>query len=146
MGISKTYHIEEKERKESEWRQMFTDGAEIEIGKEYAGIRQRSGVINGPFTALAYENGILLVGDPERNRYAVIHGDVAEYGGQIITEAVRGGVFKINADLAELPDGEEGVQLLQRASQVKFFFALTEDEARLFLKWNREEEFEGYYM
>ena len=68
----------------------------------------------------------------------MIHTDVAGINGELVTDRVRGGVFSIKKDLAELPAFEEDAVLwIQNASRVKWFFALTESEARLFLKWFR---------
>ena len=139
MGISKFYHLTMKEMEDAEWQRLFEDGAEIELGRTYSAVRHRTGVIKGPFAALAYEAGVLLIGNPEINRYCVIHTDVAGINGELVTDRVRGGVFSIKKDLAELPAFEEDAVLwIQNASRVKWFFALTEPEARLFLKWLRK--------
>ena len=138
MGISKYYHLTKKAMEDAEWKRLFEDGAEIELGRTYSAVRHRTGVIKGPFTALEYEAGVLLIGNPEINRYCVIHTDVAGINGELVTDRVRGGVFSIKKDLAELPAFEEDAVLwIQNASRVKWFFALTESEARLFLKWFR---------
>ena len=138
MGISKFYHLTMKAMEDAEWQRLFEDGAEIELGRTYSAVRHRTGVIKGPFAALAYEAGVLLIGNPEINRYCVIHTDVAGINGELVTDRVRGGVFSIKKDLAELPAFEEDAVLwIQNASRVKWFFALTESEARLFLKWFR---------
>ena len=138
MGISKFYHLTMKEMEDAEWQRLFEDGAEVELGRTYSAVRHRTGVIKGPFAALAYEAGVLLIGNPEINRYCVIHTDVAGINGELVTDRVRGGVFSIKKDLAELPAFEEDAVLwIQNASRVKWFFALTESEARLFLKWFR---------
>ncbi len=138
MGISKYYHLTMKAMEDAEWKRLFEDGAEIELGRTYSVIRHRTGVIKGPFTALGYQDGVLLIGNPENNRYCVIHTDVAGINGELVTDRVRGGVFSIKKDLAELPAFEEDAVLwIQNASRVKWFFALTESEARLFLKWFR---------
>ena len=139
MGISKFYHLTMKAMEDAEWQRLFEDGAEIELGRTYSAVRHRTGVIKGPFAALAYEAGVLLIGNPEINRYCVIHTDVAGINGELVTDRVRGGVFSIKKDLAELPAFEEDAVLwIQNASRVKWFFALTEPEARLFLKWLRK--------
>ena len=139
MGISKFYHLTMKEMEDAEWQRLFEDGAEVELGRTYSAVRHRTGVIKGPFAALAYEAGVLLIGNPEINRYCVIHTDVAGINGELVTDRVRGGVFSIKKDLAELPAFEEDAVLwIQNASRVKWFFALTEPEARLFLKWLRK--------
>ena len=138
MGISNYYHLTKKAMEDAEWKRLFEDGAEIELGRTYSAVRHRTGVIKGPFTALGYEAGVLLIGNPEDNRYCVIHTDVADINGELVTDRVRGGVFSIKKDLAELPAFEEDAVLwIQNASRVKWFFALTESEARLFLKWFR---------
>ena len=139
MGISKFYHLTMKEMEDAEWKRLFEDGAEIELGRTYSAIRHRTGVIKGPFTALGYQDGVLLIGNPEINRYCVIHTDVADIKGELVTDKVRGGVFSLKKDLAEIPAIEEDAVLwIQNASRVKWFFALTEPEARLFLKWLRK--------
>ena len=139
MGISKFYHLTMKEMEDAEWQRLFEDGAEIELGRTYSAIRHRTGVIKGPFTALGYQDGVLLIGNPENNRYCVIHTDVADIKGELVTDKVRGGVFSLKKDLAEIPAIEEDAVLwIQNASRVKWFFALTEPEARLFLKWLRK--------
>ena len=139
MGISKYYHLTKKAMEDAEWKRLFEDGAEVELGRTYSAVRHRTGVIKGPFAALAYEAGVLLIGNPEINRYCVIHTDVAGINGELVTDRVRGGVFSIKKDLAELPAFEEDAVLwIQNASRVKWFFALTEPEARLFLKWLRK--------
>ncbi len=139
MGISKFYHLTMKAMEDAEWQRLFEDGAEIELGRTYSAVRHRSGVIKGPFAALAYEAGVLLIGNPEINRYCVIHTDVVDINGELVTDKVRGGVFSIKKDLAEMPAFEEDAVLwIQNASRVKWFFALTEPEARLFLKWLRK--------
>lgn len=138
MGISKFYHVTMKAMEDAEWQRLFEDGAEIELGRTYSAVRHRTGVIKGPFTALGYEAGVLLIGNPERNQYCVIHTDVADINGELITDKVRGGLFSIKKDLSEMPAIEEDAVLwIQNASRVKWFFALTEPEARLFLKWFR---------
>jgi hypothetical protein len=56
----------------------------------------------------------------------------------LVTDRVRGGVFSIKKDLAEMPENEEDAVIwLQNASRVKWFFALTAPEAMLFLRWFR---------
>ena len=138
MGISKFYHLTMKAMEDAEWQRLFEDGAEIELGRTYSAVRHRTGVIKGPFTALGYEAGVLLIGDSENNRYCVIHTDVADINGELVTDRVRGGVFSMNKDLADMPTiTEDAVLWIQNASRVKWFFALTESEARLFLKWFR---------
>ena len=139
MGISKFYHLTMKEMEDAEWQRLFEDGAEVELGRTYSAVRHRTGVIKGPFTALGYEAGVLLIGNPEINRYCVIHTDVADIKGELVTDNVRGGVFSLKKDLAEMPFiEEEAVLWVQNASRVKWFFSLTEPEARLFLKWLRK--------
>ena len=139
MGISKFYHLTMKAMEDAKWQRLFEDGAEVELGRTYSAVRHRTGVIKGPFAALAYEAGVLLIGNPEINRYCVIHTDVADIKGELVTDKVRGGVFSIKKDLAEMPAFEEDAVLwIQNASRVKWFFALTEPEARLFLKWLRK--------
>ena len=141
MGINKFYHLEMKTAENSEWQRLFQEGSEVELGKTYSAVRHRTGAIKGPFTALEYESGVLLIGNPEKNQYCVIHTDVSDVNGELVTDKVRGGVFSMNRDLAEMPSvEEEAVPWISNASKVKWFFALTELEARLFLKWHRENE------
>ena len=139
MGIDRFYHHKRTEQKTEEWRSLFQGGSEVEIGKTYTAIQQRCGKIAGPFTALGYENGILLVGSPESNRYCVIHTDVSENKGEIVTEKIRGGVFGINGNWSDMPSDEnEAIAWIRNASRVKWFFALSEAEAQLFLEWFRK--------
>ena len=139
MGISKFYHVTMKAMEDAEWQRLFEDGVEIELGRTYSAVRHRTGVIKGPFAALAYEAGVLLIGNPEINRYCVIHTDVADIKGELVTDKVRGGVFSLKKDLAEIPAIEEDAVLwIQNASRVKWFFAVSEAEARLFLEWHRK--------
>ncbi len=136
MGISKFYHLTMKAKEDAEWQRLFEDGAEIELGRTYSAVRLRTGVIKGPFAALAYEAGVLLIGNPEINRYCVIHTDVADINGELVTDKVRGGVFGINGDWSDMPSDEnEAIAWLRNASRVKWFFTLSEAEARLFLEW-----------
>lgn len=142
MKVSKNYHSSNRLKAELAWHFSFPVGKKIEIGKTYSAIRQRPNSIHkrieGPFTALGYDSGILLVGDPDKNRYCVIIDDVVEVDGEIVTGCIRGGVFSMHSKLDEMPTcDEEAIRWIRRNSQVKYFFALNEDEARIFLRWYR---------
>ena len=142
MKVSKNYHSFNRLKAELAWQFAFAVGKKIKIGKTYSAIRQRPNSIHawieGPFTALGYDSGILLVGDPGKNRYCVIVNDVVEVDGEIVTDGIRGGVFSMRRKLDEMPACyEEAIRWIRLNSQVKYFFALNEDEAKIFLRWYR---------
>jgi hypothetical protein len=60
----------------------------------------------------------------------------ADINGELVTDKVRGGVFGINGDWSDMPSDEnEAIAWIRNASRVKWFFTLSEAEARLFLEW-----------
>lgn len=134
--MDKYYHEKAWLAEEAKHKARFVNGRDIEIGKTYKGIRERSGhEITVPFTALAYEDGTLLIGAPERDQYSMIEIDAVDDDDYIYLERLRG-FFTMKRPLSAIIHGDEGdLERVMNASRMKWFFCLNEKQARMFLAW-----------
>lgn len=136
--MDRYYHEKARLAEAAQHRSRFEHGADIEVGRTYKGIWERSGhKISAPFTALVYEDGTLLIGAPERDEFSVIEIDAVDVNGYIYLDHLRG-VFKMKRPLPEIIMGDDGdLERVIMASQMKWFFRMNEKQARVFVEWYR---------
>ena len=71
MEIDRYYYRNRKETEEKAYLARFGKGQNVRIGETYPALTSRDGsVLEGPFQALAYENGILLLGKQDERTFA----------------------------------------------------------------------------
>ena len=141
MEINRFYHRERAEAEERVHRARFEEGESVMIGREYSAVTARGGeVLRGPFTALAYRDGLLMLGGDNGRLFLFIDADVAANGNEIFTERLPMPVrFKEDPVLiAEGPGDEKAKrEALRAASAVKWLRPLSEAGAELLLHWLR---------
>ena len=145
-SISSTYHRRARIHEKLRYTFKVFSGKRVCIGKTYNSLRDKKLDIRaeGPISALDYDRGLLLVGDPESGRYAIIHDDIIDIDGSIyIIGSHLTGVFTLGP-IDEILKGAgtdaECIERLRNASRVKWFYRLNEDEAALLLRWHRNRE------
>ena len=142
MEINKYYHREQAAAEEREHYRRIEEGIPVRIGAEYTAVTARNGWKHeGPFAALAYESGLLMVGKPDRRVFAFISEDVVADRTDLYTEHLPT-LVKFKNDLSDilgnLWEEEECCMALRRASAVKWMCPLSMPGAQLLYKWHRK--------
>ena len=149
--IRKGYHIRQAIAEIWNHHRKYVVGKRVRVGKTYSAITARDGRAHeGPFEALAYENGNLLVGTPDRRLFFVLDEDVVDVNGSIYIENLPN-KLRFKKDLLDVisnaDTNDECCKRLKLASSVKWMCPLTAEYAMLILHWHRsalEEESSGY--
>ena len=144
MEIDRYYYRNRKEAEEKANLSRFGKGRNVRIGETYPAMTSRDGsVLEGPFQALAYENGILFLGKPDGRTFAEIRWDaVAEENGlymerlPILAEMRK----EIGEILGTETDEEKCVTALRLSCGRKGIIPLSEEGAEMLLRWYRSTE------
>ena len=138
MEINKYYHKEQMEAELYEHLRKFEEGDPVRIGNEYAFLSGRDGrSYEGPFTALAYDNGLLMLGKADKRVFAFINEDVVANGSELYMEHLPN-LVKFKSDLSTIIgqlNREECCKALRSACSVKWMCPLSMEGARLLLQW-----------
>lgn len=127
-------------------------GRYVRVGKTYTAITARDGQsYEGPFEALDYDKGNLLIGTPDRRLFFVLDEDVSDVNGSIYTENLPHKI-RFKKDILDVignaDTDDECCRRLRSACSFKWFSPLSSDEyATLLLFWHRgevEKERKGY--
>lgn len=144
MEIDRYYYRNLKEAEERVHLARFGKGQNVRIGETYPVLTSREGsVLEGPFEALAYENGILFLGKPDGRTFAEIRWDaVAEENGlymerlPILAEMRK----EIGEVLGTETDKGKCVTALRLSCGRKGLIPLSEEGAEMLLRWYRSTE------
>lgn len=141
--INKNYHFDLINKEKQTHLNKFRNGKDIILGKSYDAIVSRSGRKHeGPFIALTYDNGNLLVGKPNYRSFAIIHEDVVDDHNSIYTESLPL-LIVFRRDISDIVgnDSSDRVQYqeLRRACSVKWMCPLSEIGAAMILRWYQSE-------
>lgn len=144
MEIDRYYYRNRKEAEEKAHLTRFGKGQNVRIGESYPAMTSREGsVLEGPFEALAYENGILFLGKPDGRTFAEIRWDaVAEENGlymerlPILAEMRK----EIGEILGTETDEKKCVTALRLSCGRKGIIPLSEEGAEMLLRWYRSTE------
>lgn len=144
MEINKYYHCEMSKAEEREHLRKFEEGTQVQIGYEYSSLTAGDGRKHeGPFTALAYEDGQLMIGKADHLVFAFINEDVVVNGSELYTEHLPM-LVRFKKDLADILglawEKEKCCQLLRSACSVKWMCPLSMSAAELLLQWHRQDE------
>ncbi len=150
-AIRKDYHIRMEITGIWGHFKKYIVGKRVCVGKIYYAITARDGLTHeGPFEALAYEKGALLVGTPDRRLFFVLDEDVVDVNGSIYIEALPN-KLRFKKDLLDVigsaDTDDECCKRLRLASGVKWMYPLIDEYAVLLLRWHRtviEKERRGY--
>lgn len=133
-SVSKYYHTEKRRLEEQEHAGRFESGREVLIGATYKGILLRYGrSVDGPFTALRYEDGTLLLGSKDYHTFVFITVDVTDVDGYVYTEDLN--IISIRENLHDLLKEGDRIMDLRRAASYKMFWPLSESGAGMIIRW-----------
>ncbi len=141
MEIDRYYYRNLKEAEERVHLARFEKGRNVRIGETYPVLTSRDGsVLGGPFEALAYENGILLLGKPAGRTFAEIRWDTAAEENGLYMERLPI-LAEMRKDISELlaaeTDKEKCVTALRLSCGRKGIIPLSEEGAEMLLRWYR---------
>lgn len=144
MEIDRYYYRNRKEAEEKAHLARFGKGRNVRRGETYPAMTSRDGsVLEGPFQALAYENGILLLGKQDGRTFAEIRWDAAAEENGLYMERLPI-LAEMRKDISELlgaeTNKEKCVTTLRLSCGRKGIIPLSEEGAEMLLRWYRSTE------
>jgi len=144
MEIDRYYYRNRKETEEKEHLTRFEKGQNVRIGETYPVLTSREGsVLEGPFEALAYENGTLLLGKSDGKTFAEIRWDAVAEENDLYMERLPI-LAEMRKEIGEIlgteTDEEKCVTALRLSCGRKGIIPLSEEGAEMLLRWYRSTE------
>ena len=144
MEIDRYYYRNLKEAEEKAHLSRFEKGQNVRVGETYPAMTSRDGsVLEGSFRALAYEDGILLLGKPDGRTFAEIRWDVAAEGDRLYMERLPI-LAVMRKDIGEIlgteTDRGANITALRLSCGRKGIIPFSEKGAEMLLHWYRSTE------